>query len=722
MRWLVLASFVPGSAFAADIPTGKVTGISRTAQGPVIDGVLAGAEWDDAVIVDDLHQTFPIEYAEPSEHTEFLLQYDDDALYIGVRAYESDPSIITARILRQGVSLRPDDRVRIVLDPFNDKRNGFIFVVNPNGVRREGIYKGPNVDVEWTGIWQAAASITDEGWVAEMRIPFKTLSFREDGDWGLNLSRRIMSSQQDVAWSSRNQQFGPSVAGTMTGIRGVSQGLGLDIVPAVSAINNRIYDPENSDSDLRPSLDVYYKLTSGLNGSLTFNTDFSATEVDNRQVNLTRFNLFFPEKRSFFLRESDIFEFGGIGGEDRDSTVPRPGRENGRPYFSRTIGLSAGGEPVDLDAGAKVSGRIGRFNVGAQVIRQAAFGDVDATTVSVARATMNVFRESNVGFIATSGDPGSNLDSTLIGADYRYTNSRLPNGRRIDANFWYQRTDTEGVSGDDAAYGMQVSLPNQVGWRGGVTAREVQQNFDPAVGYVSRAGVRQYFADLGYTHQVQGSLLRTVFAGADGERSVRIDGGLQSQRLILRLLEIETASNDQANIWHQQRKENLTEPFEISEGVVIPPGDYAFDTWRAEVATGPDRALSATVSVEEGEFFDGNKLTVGSELRWRPSKYFDLGVTYTVDDVELPQGEFTTRLASVDTAVAFSNELAWVNLMQYDNISDTVGINSRLQWITDEGRNVFFVVNHSFVERPLDGEFHSATTDVTLKVDYTFRF
>jgi len=286
----------------------------------------------------------------------------------------------------------------------------------------------------------------------------------------------------------------------------------------------------------------------------------------------------------------------------------------------------------------------------------------------------------------------------------------------------FQVGDLTAVIGDNAAYGLQVSSPNQLGWRGGVTAKEIQQNFDPAIGFVSRAGVRQYFGNLGFTHLVQGKVLRTVFAGVDGEQSREIGGDLQSQRGILRFLEVDTQTADQAKLWYQQRNENLKEPFEIAEGVVIPAGDYTFDSWRAEVATGPDRVMNAIVSIEDGEFFDGHKRTLGSEIRWRPSKHFDMGVKYTVDDVDLPQGKFSTRLASADTNIAFSNALAWVNLLQYDNISDTVGINSRVQWIPEAGRNVYFVVNHNFVERPSDGHFHSATTDVTFKVDYTFRF
>ena len=722
VRSLALALFFSGLAFAVDIPAEKITSINRTAQGPVIDGVLNEAEWAGAVMVDDLHQMIPVEYAEPSERTEFLLQYDDDALYIGVRAFDRDPSKIAAKVLRQGGRLRPDDRIRIVIDPFNDKRSGFIFVVNPNGVRLDGIYKGPNIDLEWSGIWQADAAIVADGWVGEIRIPFKTLSFNQDSDWGLNFSRKIMSSQQDVSWSSRNQQYGPSVAGTLTGIRGVSQGLGLDIVPSLSAVNRRAYDEGSSESDIEPSLDIFYKITSGLNGSLTFNTDFSATEVDGRQVNLTRFNLFFPEKRSFFLRESDIFEFGGIGGEDRNSTAPRTARENGRPYFSRRIGLSAAGDPVSLDVGGKLSGRIGRWNVGTLLIRQAEFEDIDATPIAVARATVNVFEESNLGFILTSGDPGSNFDNTLIGADYQYTNSRLSNGRRFDADFWYQQSATDGVSDDNAAFGMQISSPNRVGWRGSLAAKEVQQNFDPAIGFVSRSGVRQYFGDVGYTYQAQGNLLRTVFAGVDGQQSTEIGGDLQSQRVILRALELGTNSADEAKVWYQQRKENLSEPFEISEGVIIPVGDYSFDSWRVEIMSSPDRVLNATLSIEDGEFFDGTKLTFGSDVRWRPSKHFHMGVTYTVDNVELPQGNFSTRLASADTNIAFTNTISWTTLLQYDNVSDTVGVNSRLHWVPEAGRNIYFVVNHNFVERLEDGEFHSTTTDLTFKVDYTFRF
>ena len=404
------------SAFAADEPAmTKSTAIARTDTPPVIDGVLNDAVWAAAVVISDLHQVQPEEYAEPTERTEFLLLYDDDAIYIGVRAFDSSPEEIVAKVLRQGEGLRGEDRIRVLVGPFNDKRSGYTFLVNANSVRLEGIYKDGDFDREWAGIWQAKATLSDEGWVSEFRIPFKTLSFKSDSDWAINFSREIARTQEEMAWVSRNQTVNPAIAGTLSGMTGLSQGVGLDIVPAASLTGTRLYDDGTDDTNFEPSLDIFYKLTPGLNASLTINTDFSATEVDNRQVNLTRFNLFFPEKRAFFQRESDIFEFGGIGGDGGNNALSRADQENGRPYFSRRIGLSSTGQPVDLDVGAKLSGRVGRWNVGAQAIRQAEFEDVEATDILVARVAANVLEESSVGLIVTHGDPRSNLDYTVVG-------------------------------------------------------------------------------------------------------------------------------------------------------------------------------------------------------------------------------------------------------------------------------------------------------------------
>jgi hypothetical protein len=719
----VALSFLPLSALAAnEEPPPKTTGVTRTMIAPKIDGVLDEAVWEDAIVVKDMHQVKPVEYAAPSEPTQFLLLYTDNALYIGVRAFDSKPDEIRARMLRQGGGLRSEDRVKIVLDPFHDRRSGFAFLVNPNGSRFDGIYLNGDFEGDWDGIWQAESQLVADGWTSEIRIPFKTLSFNDPSEWGLNLGRDIPRMQEEIGWSSRNQQVNPAVSGTLLGMSGISQGRGLDIVPSISASNRRTYDNISGDTNVEPSLDVYYKITTGLNGSLTINTDFSATEVDNRQVNLTRFNLFFPEKRSFFLRESDIFEFGGIGGDTRGNTFRRGDIENGRPYFSRRIGLSATGAPVDLEVGGKVSGRVGGWNIGAMAIRQAEFAFVDATDILVARATMNVLEESNVGFIMTSGDPRTNLDNTLVGLDYQYRNTRLSQGRSLQANFWYQQSETDGLDGDDAAFGFQIQSPNQNKWRGGIGAKEIQDNFYPAVGFASRSGVRQYSAEAGYTYQRNGDLVRSIYSGIDAYRVNLIDGGLDTEKVLFRLLELRTDSDDEIKIRHDEQKENLSEPFEIIDDIIIPAGDYSYGGTEIELKSSENRVFNAEIKYRDGGFFDGTIQSVGAKIGWRPSKHFRIDASYKVDDVELPQGDFTTKLASVDFDIVFSNTISWVNLVQYDNVSDSIGINSRVHWAPQAGRNFFFVVNHNYVERVIDRKFHSTQTDVTLKFDYTFRF
>jgi hypothetical protein len=722
---LGLAGLFSAALFAADnAATEKSTSIARTDSPPVIDGVLDDAAWAGAVVISDLHQVEPVEFAEPSERTEYLLLYDEDAMYFGVRAFDSSPDDIIAKVLRQGEGLRGEDRVRILLSPFIDGRSGFVFLLNANSVRLEAIYKDGNFEREWTGIWQGQASVTADGWVAEIRVPFKTLSFEEGRDWGVNFQREISRKQESMAWVSRNREVDPSAVGIMTGMTDMSQGRGLDIVPALSVSSSRDFDAGTEDSNTEPSLDIFYKLTSGLNASLTFNTDFSATEVDNRQVNLTRFNLFFPEKRAFFLRESDIFEFGGIGGggDGGNSATTRADRENGRPYFSRRIGLSASGQPVDLDVGGKLSGRAGRWNIGAQYIRQAEFEDIDATDILVARVSANVQAESSIGFIVTDGDPRSDLSNTVVGFDYLYRNSRLSGGKQLDADIWYQQSSTTGLDGDDAAYGFTVSSPNNTGWRGGVGFKEIQENFFPALGFVNRTGVRQGVADVAYTWRMAGSTFRTVSAGIDAQRTNLIDGELQSQRVNLKAIDLETNGGDKLSLSYRQDKERLDEPFEIFDGIIVPAGTYDYGAPELKLETGDQRPVVFEFSYLDGDFFDGSISSVSTEIDWTPSPHFSVELSYRIDDVDLPDGSFTAELVSTRLDFIFSNTLSWVNLLQYDNISETVGLNSRLHWIPEAGRNVYLVLNHNWAERIGVSGYHSTTSEITIKADYTFRF
>lgn len=311
-----LALCLPAQQGVSQPNSDKTVAIPKLAGALRIDGVLDEAQWSQARLIDDFHQYEPVEYGEPSQATQVWVFYTEEALYIGSYFAESDMSQVSANVLRQGQGLPSDDLLAVILDPYLDRRNGYRFEVNANGVRWEGLFRNiTDIEGNWDGIWQADASRTENGWYGEMRIPFQTISFNPDSAaWGINFRRAIRRNSESIAWVSRNRQVNPGVAGTITGLEGLRQGLGLDVVPSLTLREDRVYGPAGfREQHFEPQLDLYYKITPQLNAALTLNTDFSAAQVDSRQVNLTRFSLFFPEQRDFFIRESDIFEFGRIG-------------------------------------------------------------------------------------------------------------------------------------------------------------------------------------------------------------------------------------------------------------------------------------------------------------------------------------------------------------------------------------------------------------------------
>ncbi|MDX1562062.1 MAG: sugar-binding protein, partial [Gammaproteobacteria bacterium] len=652
---------------------GKSVSIQRVDRAPVIDGVLDDAVWAEAMPITDLHQINPVEYAEPSERTEIRLLYDDDALYVSARLFDRRPDEITAQVLRQGEGLNNEDRFAIIIDPYLDRRSGYRFQVNPNGVRWDGLYSDTsNIESDWEGIWQGAATRDEQGWIAEIAIPFKTLSFDPSNDaWGINFERTIQRNDETLGWVSRNRQLNPGVAGTVVGFNDLQQGRGLDVVPSVSATGIKVYGVGGTTTtDVEPSLDVFYKITPLLSGALTLNTDFSATEIDDRQVNLTRFGLFFPEKRDFFLQDADIFEFGRIGGGGNGfggggggggGFGGGGGDQNGRPFFSRRIGLSTTGQPVDIDVGAKLSGRAGRFNIGALAIAQDSFGTVEADEILVGRVAANILGESNVGVIFTDGDPQSNLDSSTVGTDFNYRNTRLPGGRVLEANAWYQQTDTEGVTDNDEAFGWGISSPNNTGWRGGIEGKQIEANFDPAVGFVNEVGIKNWSSNLAYRHRFGDRRIRAVNGSIEASRTDRLDTGDLDRKQLQLGFNIETASQDRMFVNISENTENIPVDFAIyrpsdgSGNVVIPAGSY---TWRSGflgMRSGNQRKISAFIGMGTGEYYDGESTNINSNVQWRPSASLRLSVGYGFRDVDLPGGNFQVRQAEVSAQYVFSS-------------------------------------------------------------------
>ncbi len=658
--------------------------IYRAESAPVIDGRLDDDAWKNAAVVDDFHQTSPSDGAAPTEMTIVRVTYDDEYLYIAADLRDSDPSGIRAKQMIQGKMIFSDDRFWVTLDSFNNKRNDYFFQVNANGVRRDALRENNARFIdEWATIWVAESAVNENGWTTEIAIPFKSISFAPDaGTWGINFGRGIVRKQEFNMWSSHERQDWPAYGGEVSGIEGIQQGLGLDVVPSINVSQQRDLVLGGDSSGFEPSLDVRYRITPSLSATFTLNTDFSTAEVDEQQIALDRFSLFFPEKRDFFLQDAGIFEFGNID-------------TNGRPFFSRRIGLSSEGEAVGIDGGIKLTGRVGDFNVGALAIRQEAIGDVKATDLFVARGSYNVLDESAVGFIMTHGDPTSNETNSVIGVDFLYRDSDGPFGEILTGKFWAQQSRSSNRDGNDQAFGAQLEIPSDK-LRVYAGAQYIEENFHPALGFVNRAGIRRFDTGVRYRIRPEAGMWRALNSRIDFTHITDMNGDILSQKTKIRPISFYSHRDDFIFIDWERNTELVQDAFDLFGRLNVPVGEYNFDRVRAEIATGMQRPLRVVLSVQGGGFFGGDRLEKFVEFQWNQSAHFSMGVSFTENVVDLPSGSFTSHLASLRTDVAFDSRWSWSNFLQYDNSGDVFGINSRLRYVPEAGQEMLCVLERWF--------------------------
>ena len=708
-----VACLAAASSAAQDAgPPRKSVGASRVDVPPVLDGVLDDPAWERAAFVEDLHIVVSDEFGTPGERSRVYVAFDDDNLYFAARFYDSKPETIVAKVLSKRDVSFGEDGFSVTLDPYDQARTGYMFDVNPNGMRSEAIYTDKDLqNWDWEGIWDAAARIDGEGWTAEVAIPLKTLSFDPARDaWGVNFTRWHGVDSEQFGWMSYNRSQDLSRTGLVTGLAGLQQGHGLDVVPGLRAGATRNHETDEDDDFLEPSLDVFWKITPSLTAAVTLNPDFSGTTADTRQINLTRFDLFFPEQRAFFLQDSDIFQFAGLE------------EQSGIPFFSRRIGLDDEGEALTLDAGLKLAGRAGPLSVGVLGVRQDATVGPDSVDLFVGRAAVNVLAESSVGAIVTSGNPDPRVDNSLVGVDFRYLNTRIGGDRTIEATAWFQQTDTEGLDGDDAGYGLSFAMPNSEGWSGEIVHKVLEENYFPALGFAARTDFAATSGGFGYTWRPENSRVRKVQTEIGAEFVEPINGTDRSHEIEVKLFEVENQSADRLELEHLFVEEEFADAFEISEGVVIPAGAYNFDQTCVTLYTGEQRVLSTESTVCEGGFYDGSIFAFETRTTWRPSKHLKVIFGGEYNDIDLPQGDFITRLATLNLDVAFSTAWSWENFIQYDNVSDTVGLNSILRWIPRAGQETVLAFNTQHEDFDRDGRFRSYTSDVTIKLSYTFRY
>ncbi len=684
---------------------------SRIEQPPLIDGRLDDTCWENAPVLAGLTQVLPIEGAQPSERTEVRIVYTDNQLFIGIRCFDSAPEEILAKQMFRDSNFSSDDFVSVAFDTFARERDGYLFAVNPAGARRDELYgKFGMPNRSWDTIWDTDASIDSQGWTVEIAIPFNSLSFDSDIEaWHWNIERIIRRKQETVRWTALSQAKRVSALeemGELRGLNNLRQGLGLEFKPYLRGAYADGADNGKNDFDLKYGFDATYRITPSLTAVATFNTDFAETEVDDQIVNLSRFPLFFPEKRDFFLQDGSLFQFGGL-------------TKGTTPYYSRRIGRGTDGSPVDILGGARITGRMSGTSLALLNVYQEEHADIKAKNLAVARISQQVFAESSVGGIFTYGDPLSNSDAWLGGLDFSYQNSRLPGDNKFTSKLFFLFSDTERAGGDDTAFGIDLDFPNDP-WDIHIYFQQWGEKFEPALGFIGRKGVREYYFSFNHTWRPNTKLIRSWKLGLRPSFTTDLDNRIVERNYIVPTLTIQTPAGGQLDIGMTYYSDFVDNAYEIWPDVILPRNDYAYWQSSLSLRTSPARKLSASVSFREGDFYSGNQTKYTGSLDWRPSRYATLSGSYELNQVRLREGEFDVRLSSMRLDLALTPDLTWSTIAQYENRGESVAVNSRLRWTWRPGNDLILVWNHGWEYE--DGQFENGNGKAVIKIGTTFRF
>ena len=704
--------------------------VTRIASDITVDGMLEEEVWQTAPTIGPLTQREPRTGEPPTEQTDVTLLHDDDYLYIGVMCYDAEPSRVIGTQMARDASLGSDDRILVVLDTYRDQRSAFYFATNPAGALVDGlVFTNGQSNLDWDAVWTVRTQRTSQGWSAEFAIPFKSLSFpAERTVWGFNIARHIQRKLEDDRWSGallQTQFFQLSEAGEITNLAGLSQGIGLNVRPF--AAGRWLHNGPTGRNTVtgKPGLDMFYNFTPSLKLTATLNTDFGETEVDTRQINLSRFSLFFPEKRTFFLEDAGVFNFGSTALVEREFLSPS--RSEVIPFFSRQIGLLSG-EEVPLDVGAKLTGKVGRTDLGVLDARTGDASGVSAKNFFVARVKRNFLQQSSVGAIFTDGHPALPIASRTYGADIRLATSRLlGKSRTLAFNAFGLRSVNEGTTARDGSYGISAEYPNdKIDLE--FALRDVGEHFNPALGFVSRKNIRVLRIGTRYNPRPKDFLrLRQMMYSVIYNRFTRLDTGeLESWNLHLATVDWHFASGDAINAFlspQQISYERLFAPFEISPGVILPPGEYRFTRWRTNVTTASRRRLMGDIAWRFGRYWSGHAEDLVAVVTYRIPPRVNITFSTNQTFARLPQGDFTARILSTQLNYSASPFLSFSNLVQYDNRSQNLGWQSRVRWILQPGNDLFIVFTQGWIQDALDGSrFLAQDSKISAKVQYTSRF
>lgn len=701
------------------------------------------AWWAASDSVGNLITIEPREGGVPAARTVIKVLANPHELVVGARCYDPDPAAIVSPSKARDAVLDEEDHLLLVFDTFLDGRSGYVFAVNPSGARFDGLVaaQGEEVNSDWDTIWEARTSRDSTGWYAEIRIPAKSLGFKNGlTTWGFNVQRRVPRLQETSRWSGATRDYEvyqTSHAGLLTDLPHFDLGAGLSIRPAVVGRATKPSSGERSDYEGELSLDVTKTLGPNLLSSLTINTDFAETEVEARQINLTRFPVFFPEKRSFFLAGADIFEFGL--GLDDETLVP---------FFSRRIGLYGVSEEdqaaIPISAGGKITGRAGETNLGGLVVGTRRVENlrlaeedltltIPKTTMGAVRVKQNVFEESSLGMIATFGDQLGRAHSWSGGVDFTYQTSSFMDDKNLLVGVWGLLNDREDLSGDKSAYGVSIDYPNDV-VDVNLTSMRIGDGFDPSLSFVRRNGVYIWDFSAIFNPRPSWPGVREVTQEMDFKLFNTLDNSTWSSYAVsARPLDILFQSGDRVEFAVEPQGDRPPETFSISDDLDLPAGSYEWTRYLVGARSAEKRRVSGQFSWESGKYYDGELTTLEARLAVRPSSFLTLEVsgerntgtvTAVVDEggrETLLEEDIREELVGVRLELNVSSNLQLSSVTQYDTQSQVLGSNNRLRWTFAPQGDLFVVYNHN-LERALDDHWHFISNQLPVKLQYSWRF
>jgi hypothetical protein len=693
----------------------------RLAEGEhvTVDGVMDESIWKRTVPAASFIMQDPILGGTPTEATEVHFAFNDDHLYMGVICRDSEPDKLLGNTRKRDEFLGADDRFMWTMDTFLNQQTGYFFEMNPSGLMADALMgPGGSTNREWDGIWNARVRRSEIGWVIEIDIPFRSVAFDPNAPaWGVNFQRTVRRKNEESVWTGHQRNQGlrrMSNAGLLVGLNDVTQGHGLEIKPYIAgykAAHSELSGATGAeDHDIDVGGEIAYNITPSLRAVGTINTDFAETEVDTRQVNLTRFALQYPEKRGFFLDGATFFDF----------YTPA--------FFSRRIGLDDNGQPQRIVGGSKLTGQAGPFDVGALYVRTGDDNGMPGEDFTVFRVRRRVLRQSYIGGIYTgraTGEPSTVPARFTGGLDFRLATSTFRGTQNLEATgFISANTVTDDRSGDNVAFGGRVDYPNDK-IETSFAYMEVPANVEYAVGFVNRRDFRRYQPEFSFNPRPAGNpYIRRLQFGADVDIYTDRHNRLVTQEFDVTLGRVEMHSGDNFELEVTPSYERLEDPFEISEGVELPAGgEYRFTRYRLSADTADKRIISLSPQIEWGGFLSGtrNQFELGLGVRPRPG--VTLNLEYEFNDVDLPEGDFQTKLFRFIGDTQFSPFMYLVNNVQYDSVSRILGWQSRFRWILKPGNDIFVVYTHNWID-PTDPAQRFSTLDRrgAAKAVYTKRF